>query len=150
MVFLSGWRVLRSLPGSREETRAGNQAVPLFSGSVPPGSPGFILSGHPGFRQTADAENRSTRRSRTWDSGQPVVLAYSSHPAPLEPPISIPGLSGELRLQFPIYLVPLGPIPRNGLLTLSLPLPPQLPRQTYPTQALIGLHISNLDLVEVE
>ena len=82
--------------------------------------------------------------------GSPVVLGYSYNPAPLFPPLPIPGVSGQLYLQHPIYLVPIGQIPANGLLTLSVPVPTHHPKQAFPTQALIGLHISNLDVIEIK
>lgn len=79
----------------------------------------------------------------------PVIWAYSLVPSPLDPPAVIPGI-GSLYLGYPFVLVPLGPVPLEGVRVLKVPLPPTFPvPSTFPTQALIGNQLSNLHVVEV-
>jgi len=82
--------------------------------------------------------------------GHVAVWAYSLLPYTQNPPISIPGLSGSLFLYYPFFLVPIGSIPSIGVTGITIPLPTYFPSpSTFPTQALIGLHLSNVDVVEV-
>jgi parallel beta helix pectate lyase-like protein len=83
--------------------------------------------------------------------GMAVTWSVSLVPQVLEPPATIPGLTGSFYLNWPFMLIPLGVIPKNGLMQLPLAFPTNFPvPSSYPTQALIGLHLSNLNVVDVK
>jgi hypothetical protein len=80
-----------------------------------------------------------------------VVLAISLVPQTASPPLTVPGIEGDLYLLWPFVLIPLGPVPAGGTLTFPLPLPASLPTPgVYPCQALVGLQLTNLDVVNVK
>jgi len=85
--------------------------------------------------------------------GDPIKTtywAYSFVPAFLNPPMPLPGLRGALEHKWPFALIPPGPISNKGFVSLNIPLHPNLPTpMTIPTQALIGLQLTNADVVEV-
>jgi len=68
----------------------------------------------------------------------------------LDPPLSVPGLNGQLCLEpSRLAIIPLGAIPTTGHLSFSLVIPTTFPVMKVPTQALMGTHFSNLDEVNV-
>ena len=82
--------------------------------------------------------------------GSPTFLAHSLNPQPLEPPVAIPGLTGDFYLTWPLVLLPLGPLPANGLMKFQLQLPTNFPAPaSFPMQALIGTQLSNLDVLRI-
>ena len=83
--------------------------------------------------------------------GSQVIWSFSLIPQVLEPPATIPGVTGSFYLNWPFVLVPLGTIPQNGLTQFPVQFPPNFPvPSSYPTQALIGLQLSNLNVVDVK
>jgi hypothetical protein len=78
----------------------------------------------------------------------PVVLAVGT--GTLNPPLKVPGLGGVLYLH-PVGLSALtaGYVPAGGFFRLPVSFPLSFPKMSIPTQALIGLQLSNLDTVDV-
>ena len=80
-----------------------------------------------------------------------VFWSYSLNPALLTPPMSIPGLTGQFELNWPFFLCPLSALDIDGLFSFSFAFPPSFPvPNTFPTQALIGLQMTNADVVKVK
>jgi hypothetical protein len=78
----------------------------------------------------------------------PAFWAYST--ATLVPPASIPGLHGLLQLEpGNLVVIPIGPVPTAGVISFPVAFPPGFPRISIPTQALMGLQLSNLEIVHV-
>ena len=68
----------------------------------------------------------------------------------LDPPCSLPGLGGQLYLeQSRLAVIPVDMLPPTGHLFIPFALPQTFPEMKVPTQALIGLVLSNLDVVTV-
>jgi len=80
--------------------------------------------------------------------GEPAWWAFAS--AALAPPVPIPGLKGSLRLNpGSLVLFPVGRFPATGVLGFPVAFPGTFPKISIPTQALIGLELTNLDGVDV-
>jgi len=82
--------------------------------------------------------------------GQPNALVFWGFSHTLRtPPLVIPG-AGPFHLGDPFHVIPLGLVPPPGVTVLPLTLPSTFPRPlAVPTQALIGLELSNLSVVNV-
>jgi predicted outer membrane repeat protein len=83
--------------------------------------------------------------------GQPSTSAtWYVGTAVLTPPLAIAGLTGALELAGVILAMPLGKLPLSGLATIPpIAVPLNTPPMDVPCQALIGTHISNLDVVSI-
>jgi hypothetical protein len=81
--------------------------------------------------------------------GTDAFWAFGLHV--LYPPASIPGLKGVLHLNpSSIAIVPMGRFPATGVITLPYAFSPSFPRISIPMQALMGIQLSNLDVVDVQ
>jgi len=80
---------------------------------------------------------------------QAAIWAFSG--GVLSPPVPIPGLEGMLHLnRANLFAIPIGQFPMTGVLSFPVAFPSTVPRMSIPTQALIGLQLSNLDAVQVQ
>jgi len=81
--------------------------------------------------------------------GGPTFWAFSGTTS--VPPIPIPGLEGSLHLDpGSLVIIPIGPFPAQGVLSFPISFPSTFPALSIPTQALIGLQLSNLDVVSIK
>jgi len=79
----------------------------------------------------------------------PVFWGVSFNPLLRTPPLPVPGV-GSLHLKDPYFILSLGALPANGVITVTVPFPHSFPvPQAFPMQALIGLHLSNVNVVNV-
>jgi len=79
----------------------------------------------------------------------PAIWAFSH--ATLSPPLSIPGLQGSLHLNpGGLAAIPIGRFPPTGVLGFPVAFPSAFPRMAIPTQALVGVQLTNPDVVWVE
>jgi len=79
-----------------------------------------------------------------------VYWAWSSSPNPLDPPIVIPGLTGQFALPFPFALIRLPNVGATGSFKFPVAIPKELvPPRDFATQALIGQHLSNAEVARV-
>jgi parallel beta helix pectate lyase-like protein len=77
----------------------------------------------------------------------PVLWAFSLNPTPLNPPLNIPGC-GNLYLAPPFLFGFNTTIGSSGVVTIPLSIPTNFPTNAvFPTQALIGAVLSNLDMI---
>jgi parallel beta helix pectate lyase-like protein/galactose oxidase-like protein len=77
----------------------------------------------------------------------PLLWAFSLYPVPLTTPAYIPGV-GDLYLSPPFLFGLNVAIPTSGVFSWSLQFPPSFPAPSdFPTQALIGLELTNLDVI---
>lgn len=83
--------------------------------------------------------------------GHPNGLAIGlASPATLDPPVPIPGLTGLLRLApRGILVLPIRTIPASGFVTWRYAFPKSFPAGDIPSQAVSGLHLTNLDMLRV-
>jgi len=82
--------------------------------------------------------------------GPPASLALLGYAArTISPPIPVPG-SGSLHLDpSTLQVMMVGPFPSTGLIQLAISIPTHAPTGTVPTQALIGVALSNLHRIHV-
>ena len=83
--------------------------------------------------------------------GNPNELAlWGFSSSILSTPLSIPGLNGLLHLNpGNLFATSLGQFPSKGVLSFSIVFPGTFPQVSIPTQALIGIQLSNLSVVHV-
>ncbi|MBN2489763.1 MAG: right-handed parallel beta-helix repeat-containing protein [Planctomycetes bacterium] len=80
--------------------------------------------------------------------GSQALWAFSADV--VTPPRAVPGRRGLLHLDpASITVIPIGAFGPSGLLRLPITFPPSFPRIAIPTQALIGLDLSNLSWVRL-
>ena len=79
----------------------------------------------------------------------PAFWAFSAGTLPA--PVSIPGLQGLFHLDpGTLTLIPMGSLPSSGLIAFPIAFPGTFPRIRIPTQALLGIRLSNLDVADVK
>jgi len=83
--------------------------------------------------------------------GNPGAQAYWAFSRyVLNPPVSIPGLQGLFYLNpSSIAIIGIGRFPSTGYIDLPFKFAPSFPKISIPMQALAGLRLTNLDVVEV-
>jgi hypothetical protein len=106
---------------------------------------------YPHLYSRGDSSPGGTLRIRMiGNPSDPALWAVSFNPSVLNPPLSIPGLTGKLYLMFPMVFVPVGNFPSKGVLAFSVKFPTNSPVPSdYPMQVLSGLYLSNLHVVNV-
>jgi hypothetical protein len=76
-----------------------------------------------------------------------ALLGYAART--ISPPLPVPG-SGSLHLDpATLQVMYLGPFPSTGLIKVAISIPTHAPTGTVPTQALIGIALSNLHWIRV-
>jgi hypothetical protein len=81
---------------------------------------------------------------------QIVLWAVSLDPNPLSPPLSLPGIGGAFGLRWPFAIFPIGFTGTNGVISFPVAFPASFPVPSdFPTQALIGSTLTNVDVVRI-
>ena len=106
---------------------------------------------YPHLYHTGDARPGNSIQIRfVGPPGQMVIWAFSTSGSLLEPPLSIPGLQGGLRLEFPFFPIPIAVLPKEGFCSFPLEFAPWFPAPSaYATQAVVGLRLSNAEVIRV-
>jgi hypothetical protein len=102
---------------------------------------------YPHLYHTGDARPGNSIQIRfVGPPGQMVIWAFSTSGSLLEPPLSIPGLEGGLRLESPFFPTPIAVLPKEGFFSFPLEIAPWFPApSSYATRAVVGLGLTNAE-----